>query len=163
MNCDTTMKRVLALDNGRQPTGRTATHLRSCPRCNAEFARLQQALALQPGWEPKSIADGGLTERIMRSVRRRAQAHERRRTLFWSGYSKWIVSGTLIVTGMMTLPYSATLTGLRRVPGSRIDATLAVALGLILCSYIGIFIATHLADLMRLLRRHQQNTSCAPP
>lgn len=176
MNCKRALKSLLRLDNHQVPDGALRNHLHSCVRCRAEYDRLREMVTgLQSPptahASPSSTGDGpaetalqapdsALSERIMAAVRKRADelaageaqvGHQRARS--WAGYGKWVASGTLIMFGMMTLPYSAVVDSLRQLPGSRIDVTLAVAFGLILSAFIGTFIASHLEHLSRLLRR----------
>ncbi|TVR31709.1 MAG: hypothetical protein EA404_09245 [Spirochaetaceae bacterium] len=160
MNCNAAMHRVLALDNHQVPDPRTLKHLRSCPRCAAEYNRLQPALALllSGGGSAEKSADAAdlrLTDQIMAAVQSTAVEQERAHARFWTQYGKWFFSGVLILGGMMALPYTITVRSLRLLPQARIDATLAVTFGLILSAYIGVFIATHLEDLMRMLRKFQ--------
>ncbi len=172
MNCKRAMKSLLQLDNHQAPDGAVLTHLYSCARCKAEYNRLQSMItALRPDQatfcetnaSSARIAthapENGLSERIMAAVRldgaELAAAAEagRERAASRAGYAKWLASGTLILFGMVTLPYSAVVNYLRQLPGSRIDVTLAVAFGLILSAFMGAFIASHLEHLSRLLRR----------
>ncbi len=160
MNCDVAMQRVLALDNQQHVDPRTMKHLRSCPRCAAEYNRLQPALALLlsdggAAGDDTNAADNRLTDQIMAAVQSAVAEQERARGRFWTEYGKWVFSGVMMLGGMMALPYTVTVRSLRLLPQARIDATLAVTFGLILSAYIGVFIATHLQDLMRMLRKFQ--------
>lgn len=166
MNCNEAMHQVLALDNHQHVDPRTMKHLRSCPRCAAEYDRLQPALALllsdggaagdrANAGNDASAADSRLTDHIMAAVQSAVAEQQRARARFWTEYGKWVFSGVLILSGMMALPYTVAVRSLRLLPEARIDATLAVTFGLILSAYIGVFIATHLQDLMRMLRKFQ--------
>ena len=153
MNCDRATRNLLRLDNGRQPRGKTARHLADCPECRAFYLRLQRALETISEPQADETPDAALTARIMQSVRRHADGHVRSRAEYWTDYGKWIACGALIVFGTAALPYSPAV--LRSLPQSSVDATLAVAYGVMLSAYIGVFIGTHLDDLARILRRDQ--------
>lgn len=172
MNCKRAMKSFLQLDNRRSPDGALMEHLRSCARCRAEYDGLRTTLnMLRPdrdslvrsGASPgggSSPPDDALSERIMAAVRvreRELRTHKpesgRAHADVRADYGRWAASGTLILFGMVTLPYSAVVNYLRELPGSRIDVTLALAFGLLLSAFMGAFIASHLEHLSRLLRR----------
>ena len=160
MNCNAAMQKVLALDNHQVPDPRTMKHLRCCPRCASEYNRLQPALALlldsgASADDSADAADSRLTDRIMAAVQSTVAEQQRAHARVRTEYGKWFFSGVLILGGMMALPYTVTVRSLRLLPEARIDATLAVSFGLILSAYIGVFIATHLEDLMRVLRKFQ--------
>jgi predicted anti-sigma-YlaC factor YlaD len=154
MNCKEAMNRILHLDNGQPCDHETAEHLNGCEGCRREYDRLNGIIANLRAVEAR---DGTLTDRIMEAVRKQkhvrsivtsAEALSERRD-----YLTWILGGAIIVFGMMILPYTEVLTYLRNLPGSRIDATLAISLGLVLCVYIGLFIGTNLDRLTALFRR----------
>ena len=148
MNCNDAMNRILELDNGRPCDRATAAHLADCPQCSREYAGLSAAIASVSAGD-YGEADRILTDRIMTAVEHGIAATPAQR----DDYARWVMGGVLILGAMMMLPYTAAFAYLRELPGSTIDITLAVSFGLIVCVYLGLFIAANMNRLSTLLRR----------
>lgn len=157
MTCNLAMELFLLLDRGETPSPELAEHLRSCPSCAAEVRQIRSAMdsfLARAGFSPGRDLSDPVMARISAlegTVHLESPAQEPRRGLEIS-LSNWIVSGLVILAGMMLIPYSTIPPLLFRMLGPQWELPLHLVLGLVITTYTTLFIASHLGDLRRFLK-----------
>lgn len=143
MTCDR-FKRLLDALEGAELSGDMAEHADGCPECARAAAALKAALSLYRLPELASSVD--LTPRVLALIPFIAAP---RRIV---SLRDWIVSGFVILGGMVLLPLMATFGALRDAYGTRFTLPLAIVLGLVITTYAGVFVSSHQDELARLMK-----------
>ena len=142
MDCARAMLSIIeSKEDGHLPL-RVRLHLSHCTSCNAEYSRMQKAIAFMRSEYLPSSPD--LSELIM-SVIRATPILEAAPVSF----REWTIVGIVILAAITIAPLGRAFTWVKLSFGSNFLLPLNVVLGMILSAYGALFIGTHLNEFVK--------------
>jgi hypothetical protein len=135
MNCESTQKKFLEMDNGSRIPVSVMIHTLYCSRCRHIISELSGRFASLRSEAPFDM-DRDLCEQIMLDVFRSNVQYEHS----VSGL-QWGVAGTIILVSMFLIPFSDSFGWLRHYFGRGLEIPVSIVLGLALSIFAlaGIF------------------------
>jgi hypothetical protein len=142
MDCTRALLSIIeSKEDGHLPL-RVRLHLSHCASCNAEYKRMQKAIAfMRSEYLPRSP---DLSELIMSAIRVTPTLEAAP-----VSFRDWTIVGIVILAAITIAPLGSAFTWVKNSFGSNFLLPLNVVLGLMLSAYGALFIGTHLNEFVK--------------
>lgn len=150
MRCETVIKKFFELDAHQRLSMSIRLHLLFCRRCRSEIARIQKFLQSLHDTFPFDMPED-ISQRIMDEINATGITYHR-----YVSTWHWTVVSFLMLAGVLLMSYSEATSWLESYFGSMLAVPLHLVMGLLLSSYIGVFIGINLQNVKEIIGRQEK-------
>lgn len=141
MNCDTFIRKYMALDNLEKPGLMMRLHMLRCSACRAESARIDRTSRLAGMMEP-DLLGMDLTSRIMSGILFSGTVYGKKVSMF-----NWLTAEILLLAGFVLVQFSEPRIWLAGQLGRGFEMALNVSLGILITIFSAILVAANMEEL----------------
>ncbi len=141
MKCEKVMDRYFQLDVDDGVPMSIRIHMLMCPGCRKEVQFIEKQLVSLEGDFPY-IMEHDAADTVMQLVRMSSVQYRKEVSSF-----NWILSGFIIFSGILLLPFNKSLSWLNDYYGGQLLFPLHVVMGILISIYAVLYVGTHLEEL----------------